>query len=133
MADQKETKRTLDATKPPKFTPGIYRHYKGDYYEAESLVVDAKYQEWLVLYKHFRTGVRFVRSYEEWTSAATTSWRGSLIPRFDLIIKATDEKFKGYKEGDEYRSSDTEDDRDYRLDQLLLDTHCSLCGKESHP
>ena len=53
-----------------KLLPGrIYKHFKGDYYLVEDIVLHSETQEKMVLYRAlYKNGLRYVRPYEMFVS-----------------------------------------------------------------
>ena len=48
---------------------GIYKHFKGDYYLVEDVVIHSETEEKMVLYRAlYEEGLRYVRPYEMFTS-----------------------------------------------------------------
>ena len=77
----------------PNFKPGIYKHYKGNYYRVYGLVKHSETLEWLVSYEALyenQEAQTWVRPYEMFIQ--TVNIAGKIVPRFELIEEAsTDE------------------------------------------
>lgn len=76
-----------DKIPTPPFTPGKYRHYKGNDYEAIGLACREDNHEWYVVYKplyeHEGLPDIWLRKYDDFLS--TVSVDGKEVPRFSLL------------------------------------------------
>ena len=77
----------------PQFTAGVYRHYKGNTYDAFELAIDEATEEAVVLYRpqydcpdleaEFSLRPMFVRSLEVFNE--NVEHEGKSVPRFELV------------------------------------------------
>lgn len=64
--------------------PGIYRHYKGNLYEALMLARHSETEELMVVYRAlYGDGGVWVRPYSMW--AETVTVKGKTVPRFEYV------------------------------------------------
>ncbi|NLM83087.1 MAG: DUF1653 domain-containing protein [Clostridiales bacterium] len=64
--------------------PGIYRHYKGNLYEALMLARHSETEELMVVYRAlYGDGGVWVRPYSMW--AETVTVEGKTVPRFEYV------------------------------------------------
>lgn len=76
---------TSDLTPKPTFTPGKYRHYKGNEYQVLDLARHSESEEWMVVYRPlYGDGDMWVRPFEMFFEQVTLP-DGTPVPRFEKI------------------------------------------------
>ncbi len=72
------------STKEPSINRGLYRHYKGNFYQVIDLVRHSETEEWLVLYRpEYGDRKLWVRPYEMFFE--TLSVDGVRVSRFSFL------------------------------------------------
>lgn len=76
--------------------PGIYRHYKGKYYEVQSVGTHSETGEKLVVYNLLYGDFSvWLRPYVMFVESVTLDSR-EFVPRFEFVCEATDLSRKEY-------------------------------------
>lgn len=70
---------------PKEFKKGLYRHYKGNEYTVEDIVIHSETQQWLVLYRPcYGEQLLWVRPFDMFYEKVINS-EGMQVDRFALI------------------------------------------------